>query len=129
MDVNTTLLNGSLDETIYMVQPKGFIAKGQENKVCKLQKSIYGLKQALRSWNIKFDQSVKSFGFIQYPNEIGVYKRSSGHMVEFLILYVDDILLIGNDVGTLSSVKVWLSTQFDMKDLGEASHILGMKHM
>ena len=63
MDIKTTFLNGSLDETIYMVQPEGFIVKGQEKKVCKLQKSIYGLKQASRSWNIKFDQSVKSFGF------------------------------------------------------------------
>ena len=50
-------------------------------------------------------------------------------MVVFLVLYVDDILLIGNDVGTLSSVKVWLAAQFDMKDLGEASHILGIKLM
>ena len=55
MDVRTAFLNGSLDETIYMVQPEGFIEKGQEKKVCKLQKSIYGLKQASRSWNIKFD--------------------------------------------------------------------------
>ena len=58
-----------------------------------------------------------------------MYKRRSENMVVFLILYVDDILLIGNDVGTLSSVKVWLSTQFDMKDLGEVSHILGIKLM
>ena len=62
MDVKTTFLNGSLNETIYMVQPEGFIEKGQEKKLCKLQKSIYGLNQASRSWNIKFDQSVKSFG-------------------------------------------------------------------
>ena len=55
MDVKTTFLNGSLEETIQMVQPEGFIAKGQEKKVCKLQKSIYGLKQASRSWNLKFD--------------------------------------------------------------------------
>ena len=68
------------------------------------------------SWNIKFDQSVKSFGFIQCPYEPCVYKRSSRNMIVFLILYVDDILIIGNDVGTLSSVKVWLSKQFDMKD-------------
>ena len=54
-------------------------------------------------------------------------RRNSGHVVVFVILYVDDILLIGNDVGTLSSVKVWLSNQFDMKDLGDASHILGIK--
>ena len=123
MDVKTAFLNGSLDETIYMVQPEGFIEKGQEKKVCKLQKFIYGLKQASRSWNIKFDQSVKSYGFIQCPDEPCVYKRRSENMVVFLILYVDDILLIGNDVGILSSVKVWLSTQFDIKDLGEASHI------
>ena len=51
-----------------MVQPDGFIAKGQQKKVCKLQKSIYELKQASRSWNIKFDQSVKSFGFVQSPD-------------------------------------------------------------
>ena len=102
---------------------------GQENKVCKLQKSIYGLKQASRSWNIKFDQSDKSFGFIQCPYEPCVYKRRSGHVVVFLILYVDDILLIGNDIGTLSLVKVWLSSQFDMKDLGQVSHILRIKLM
>ena len=64
MDFKTAFLNGSFKETIYMVQLEGFIAKGQEKKVCKLQKSIYGLKQASRSWNIKFDQSVKTFGFI-----------------------------------------------------------------
>ena len=56
-----------------------------------------------------------------------MYKKCDGSVVVFLVLYVDDILLIGNDVGVLSSVKVWLSNQFDMKDLGEASHILRIK--
>ena len=56
-----------------------------------------------------------------------MYKKFDGSVVVFSVLYVDDILLIGNDVGVLSSVKVWLSSQFDMKDLGEASHILGIK--
>ena len=97
--------------------------------MCKLQKSIYGLKQASRSWNLKFDQSVKSFGFLKSPDEPCVYKKCSGNVVVLLVLYVDDILLIENDVGTLSSVKVWLSAQFDIKDLGEASHILGIKLM
>ena len=63
IDVKIAFLNRSLDECIYMMQLEGFIVKGQEDKVCKLQKSIYGLKQASRSWNIKFDQSIKSFGF------------------------------------------------------------------
>ncbi|KAK0572022.1 hypothetical protein LWI29_024999 [Acer saccharum] len=90
MDVKTAFLNGSLDESIYMMQPEGFIEKGQMEKVCKLQKSIYGLKQASRSWNIRFDQAVKGFGFIQNPNEPCVYKRIKGDKLVFLILYVDD---------------------------------------
>ena len=110
MDVKTFFLNGSINECIYIVQLEGFIAKDQDTKVCKLQKSIYGLKQASRSWNIKFDQLIKSFGFNQYPDEPYVYKRCNGHMVMFLVLHVDDILFIENDIGTLSSVKAWLST-------------------
>ena len=62
-----------------------------------------------RSWNINFDQSVKTFGFVQSLDDPCVYKKSNDNVVVFLVLYVDDILLIGNDVGTLSSVKVWLS--------------------
>ncbi len=65
MDVKTAFLNGILDEEIYMLQPKGFVYPGQESKVCKLERSIYGLKQASRSWNIRFDQAIKSFGFEQ----------------------------------------------------------------
>ena len=84
MDVKTAFLNGSLEETIYMVQLEGFIAKGQEKKVCKLQKFIYGLKQASRLWNLKFDQSVKSFRFLQSPDEPCVYKKSSGNVLGFL---------------------------------------------
>ena len=127
MDVKTAFLNGQLDEEIYMKQPDGFIANGQENKVCKLLKSIYGLKQASRSWNQRFDQAVKSYGFEQNVDEPCVYKRIKDGKVVFLVLYVDDILLIGNDVGNLSSVKLWLSQQFDMKDLGEANYVLGIR--
>ena len=64
MDVKTAFLNGSLDESIYMMQLEGFIEKGQMEKVCKLQKSIYGIKQASRSWNIRFNEAVKGFGFV-----------------------------------------------------------------
>ena len=100
-----------------MMQPKGFIAKNQEHMVCKLK----------RSWNIGFDQAIKSYGFEQNLDEPCVYKRHQDKVVMFLVLYVDDILLIGNDVGVISSVKIWLSIQFDMKDLGEANYILGIK--
>ena len=110
-----------------MMQPDGFVAKNQEQRVCKLQKSIYGLKQASRSWNIRFDTTIKSYGFEQNIDEPCVYKRIIDTKVVFLLLYVDDILLIGNDVKVLSDVKVWLANQFQMKDLGEASYVLGIQ--
>ena len=74
--------------------------------VCKLKRSIYGLKQASRSWNIRFDHAIKSFGFEQNLDEPCVYKRHQDKVVMFLVLYVDDILLIGKYVGVMSSVKV-----------------------
>ena len=89
--------------------------------ICKLKRFIYGLKQASRLWNIRFDQAIKSFSFEQNLDEPCVYKRHQDkvvmfQVVMFLVLYVDDILLIGNDVGVMSSIKVWLSSQFDIKD-------------
>ena len=127
MDVKIAFINSNLEEEIYMIQPEGFIAKNQEHMVCKLKRSIYGFKQASRSWNIRFDQAIKLFGFEQNLDEPRVYKRHQDKVVMFLVLYVDDILLIGNDVGVMSSVNVWLSSQFNMKNLGEANSILGIK--
>jgi hypothetical protein len=95
MDVKTTFLNGNLDEDVYMIHPEGFVNPINARKICKLQKSIYGLKRASRSWNIRFDEVVKGFGFHQNEEEACVYKKESGSAIVFLILYVDDILLIG----------------------------------
>ena len=97
MDVKTTFLNGNLIEEVYMTQPEGFISR-TGNKVCKLQRSIYGLKQTSRSWNIRFYEIIKEFSFSQNLDEPCLYKNTSGSAVVFLVLYVDDILLIGNDV-------------------------------
>ena len=127
MDVKTAFLNGNLEENIFMSQPEGFIAQGQEQKVCKLNRSIYGLKQASRSWNIRFDTAIKSFGFDQNVDEPCVYKKIINSKVAFLVLYVDDILLIGNDVEYLTDIKNWLAAQFQMKDLGEAQYGLGIQ--
>ncbi|KAK8562295.1 hypothetical protein V6N12_010379 [Hibiscus sabdariffa] len=127
MDVKTAFLNGKLEEDVYMTQPEGFVTPENAGKVCKLQRSIYGLKQASRSWNLRFNNAIKEFGFIRNEDEPCVYKKFSGSIVSFLILYVDDILIIGNDIPTLQSVKAWLSSCFSMKDLGEAAYILGVK--
>ncbi|KAK8569112.1 hypothetical protein V6N12_007644 [Hibiscus sabdariffa] len=127
MDVKTAFLNGKLEEDVYMTQPEGFVTPENAGKVCKLQRSIYGLKQASRSWNLRFNDAIKEFGFMRNEDEPCVYKKFSGSIVSFLILYVDDILIIGNDIPTLQSVKAWLSSCFSMKDLGETTYILGVK--
>jgi hypothetical protein len=69
MDVKTAFLNGHLSEDVYMTQPEGFVNPKNAGKICKLQRSIYGLKQASRSWNIRFDEVVKGFGFIKNEDE------------------------------------------------------------
>ncbi|GJY58277.1 retrotransposon protein, putative, ty1-copia subclass [Tanacetum coccineum] len=127
MDVKTAFLNGHLSEDVYMVQPEGVVDPKHPNKVCKLQRSIYGLKQASRSWNKRFDEEINKIGFSQNPDEPCVYLKASGSNVAFLVLYVDDILLMGNSVTMLKEVKSWLCKCFSMKDLGEASYILGIK--
>ena len=124
MDVKKAFLNGYLDESIYMVQLEGFIKNGEDQKVCKLLKSIYGLKQASRSWNITFDETIKTYGFKKNVDKACVYKYIKGKVV---VPYVDDIFLIGNNVETLSNVKKWLAEKFQMKDLGMASYVLGIQ--
>ncbi|GKB92656.1 retrotransposon protein, putative, ty1-copia subclass [Tanacetum coccineum] len=110
MDVKTAFLNGYLDEYIYMVQPEGFVDPKYPRKVCKLQRSIYGLKQASRSWNKRFDEEIKKFGFAQNLDEPCVYQKDSGSNVTFLILYVDDIIIMGNHIPSLHSVRIILES-------------------
>ena len=123
MDVKTTFLNGFLKEELYMMQPEGFVNPNVANKICKLQQSIYGLVQASRSWNIHFDELITTYSFIQTCGEACIYKKVSGSSRAFLTLYVDDILLIGNDIEFLDSINGYLNKSFSMKDLGEAAYI------
>jgi hypothetical protein len=127
MDVKTAFINGILAEDVYMKQHEGFVDTKNDGKICKLRKSIYGLKQASRGWNIDFDEVIKGFGFIKNLEEPRIYKKISGIAIVFLILYVDDILLIGNNIPLLEDVKYSLRKSFSMKDLGEAPYILGIK--
>ena len=85
MDVKTAFLNGFLEEELYMMQLEGFVDPKGANKVCKLQRSIYGLVQASRSWNKHFDCVIKAFGFIQTFGEACIYNKVSGSTTTFLI--------------------------------------------
>ncbi|KAK9128999.1 hypothetical protein Syun_017796 [Stephania yunnanensis] len=127
MDVKTAFLNGQLEEEVYMKQPEGFSSIGNENLVCKLKKSIYGLKQASRQWYLKFHDVISSFGFVENIMDNCIYQKVSGSKICFLILYVDDILLATNDKGMLHEVKQFLSNSFDMKDMRDASYVIGIK--
>ncbi|GJV85074.1 putative RNA-directed DNA polymerase [Tanacetum coccineum] len=127
MDVKSAFLNGKLTEDVFMAQLEGFENAKYPKRVCKLQKAIYRLKQASHSWNICFHEKVTQFGFSRSEDESCIYVKVSGSVVVFLVLYVDDILLIGNDILTLQSVKDWLGKCFTMKDLGDTTYILGIK--
>ena len=97
-----------------MIQSEGFTSI-DESKVCKLQRSIYGLKQASQSWNMYFDKVIKMYDFVKNGEEPCIYKWANSSIVIFFGLYMDDILLMGNDIPTLQNVKLWLSSQFFMK--------------
>ena len=127
MDVKTAFLNGNLDEEVYMDQPKGFALKGKENLVCKLKRSIYGLKQASRQWYIKFHNTIISFGFKENTVDKCIYLKVSGSKFIILILYVDDILLASSDLGLLHETKKFLTKNFEMKDMGEAAYVIGIE--
>ena len=109
MDVKTAFLNGNLNEEVYMDQPMGFIEKGKEHIVCKLKRSIYGLKQASRQWYLKFNDAIVSFGFKENTIDWCIYLKVNGSKFIFLILYVDDILLATNDLSLLYEMKRFLS--------------------
>ncbi|KAG7564986.1 Integrase catalytic core [Arabidopsis suecica] len=127
MDVKTAFLNGELEEEVYMDQPEGFVATGNEHLVCKLKKSIYGLKQASRQWYLKFNDTITSYGFVEVIVDRCIYIKVSGSKFVILVLYVDDILLAANDMGMLHDIKKYLSKNFEMKDMGEASYVIGIE--
>jgi hypothetical protein len=127
MDVKTTFLNGELDEKIYMEQPTGFVANVQEGMVCKLLKSLYGLKQAHKQWHEKFDRTLTYVGFVVNEADKCVYYQYGGGEGVILCLYVDDILIFGTSLDVIKEIKDFLSNNFEMKDLREVDVILNIK--
>jgi hypothetical protein len=113
MNLKTTLLNGNPTEDVYMTQPEGFVNPKNVGKMCKLQKSICGLKQESWRWNMHFDEVVNELDFIKNVEEPCVYNKVSGSVDIFLVLYVDDILLIRNDIPMLEVVKSLLREFLD----------------
>ena len=129
MDVKTAFLNGDLDEEIYMEQPEGWVVPGKEDHVCLLKKAIYGLKQASRQWNAKIHKSLLDLGFTRTYSDAGVYvySQESGEHTCVIVLYVDDLLLMGNSTPFVNDVKRKLSSEYQMTDLGPVQRFLGLR--
>ncbi|GAB2269654.1 hypothetical protein Dimus_038780 [Dionaea muscipula] len=127
MDVKTAFLNGDLDETIFMSQPEGYTDSVHKNFVCKLNKSLYGLKQAPRQWYKRFDTFVTKIGFHRSKYDVCLYYAFLDDFPLYLLLYVDDMLLISKSISLIEKFKHKLNSEFDMKDLGHAKKILGME--
>ncbi|KAJ4716980.1 Retrovirus-related Pol polyprotein from transposon TNT 1-94 [Melia azedarach] len=127
-DVKTAFLHGELEEEIYMTQPDGFQVPGKEDYVCKLKKSLYGLKQSPRQWYKRFDSYMIEIGYTRSPYDCCVYysKATNGSLI-YLVLYVDDMLVAAENKSDVQKLKDLLSVEFEMKDLGAARKILGME--
>ena len=116
MDVKTAFLHGDLDVEIYMQQPEGFVEKGKEELVCRLFKSLYGLKQSPRAWYHKFHKFMLSQGYKRSEFDHCLYtKQAKDGSWLILILYVDDMLIAGKHMEEISALKSKMAKSFDMR--------------
>lgn len=127
MDVKTAFLNGELEEDIYMEQPQGFIDQDKPNLVCKLKKSLYGLKQSPRAWYQRIDSFFVKEGFIRSEADHSLYVLQAKDFLLVVILYVDDLIILSNTMVKLDWLKKKLEKEFEMSDLGELHYCLGVE--
>ena len=128
LDVKTAFLYGKLDEEIYMEQPEGFKVKGQEDKVVRLRRAIYGLKQAALAWWKELDQSVKQLGFKRLYADAGIFVcRHGDGTILVMLAYVDDILFLGPKSSLLLQKKKLFMERWECRDLGDCKEFLRMR--
>ncbi|RXW19436.1 hypothetical protein EST38_g6420 [Candolleomyces aberdarensis] len=125
VDVKTAFLYGKLDKEIYMDQPEGFVAKGQERKVYRLRKAIYGLKQAARAWWLELEKSVRKLGFIRLHSDSGIFLYRDRKGVVIMVAYVDDIIFFGLKALCDQKKKKFV-TIWECRDLGTPTEFLSM---
>ncbi|CAM8925259.1 unnamed protein product [Rhodiola kirilowii] len=128
LDVDNAFLHGSLDEEVYMKLPVGFYKKEKAaGKVCKLVKSLYGLKQASRQWFAKFSEAITDFGFQRSLNDYSLFTLKKGTDFLILLVYVDDVVITGTSSSLISDVKKYIHDLFRIKDLGLLKYFLGLE--
>lgn len=139
MDVTNAFLHGELDEIVYMKLPKGYTGLGSRislnqgekfadaGLVCRLKKSLYGLRQAPRNWFSKLSSTLKDLAFTQSLSDYSMFTHHSDSSITLVLVYVDDLLLAGSDLVKINHLKAMLSTTFNMKDLGDVKYFLGLE--
>ena len=128
MDIKNVFLHGDLAEEVYMEQPPDFVAQGESGLVCRLRRSLYGLKQSPRAWFGRFSSVVQEFGMLRSTaGHSVIYHYNSSRQCIYLVVYVDDIVITGNDQDGIQKLKQHLFTHFQTKDLGKLKYFLGIE--
>jgi hypothetical protein len=128
MDVKTTFMNGNLKENVYMSQLEGFVVKGQEHKVCNLIKSLCGLKYSPHTWYENLIEHLLKINFKNFNlDDETLFVKKVGKIVVYLVVYVDDLLIIENNEACIASIKKELKKGFEMKNMGHIHYYLGIK--
>ncbi|MFS7989993.1 putative RNA-directed DNA polymerase [Helianthus anomalus] len=127
LDVKNAFLNGILEEEVYMEQPPGFIVEEVASKVCRLRRSLYGLKQSPRAWFGRFSSVMGEFGMVRSAYDHSVFFRHHQGQRIILVVYVDDIIITGDDEDGITKLKQFLQSQFQISDLGRLRYFLGIE--
>ena len=128
MNVKNAFLNGELSEEVYMKLPPGYShPPGFPHRVFRLRRAPYGLKQASRAWFAKFSSTISQHGFSGSSFDTSLFLRLSGHGITIVLLYIDDMIITGDDMQGIQDLKHFLGRQFEMKDLGPLNYFLGLK--
>ena len=127
-DVKNSFLHGDLEEEIYMKIPPGYSGIYNISQLCRLKKAIYGLKQSSRAWFGRFSQTIKKYDYIQSNGDHSLfYKHSNQSKVTILVIYVDDIIITGNDPAEKAKLEQVLMKEFTIKNLGRMKYFLGIE--
>ena len=125
MDVKNAFFNGNLSEEVYMQPPSSLSV--ESNKICHLRRAFYGLKQAPRAWFAKFGSTISRLGYMANHYDSALFLRHTDKGTILLLLYVDDMIIIGDNLSGIQELKDFLSQQFEMKDFRHLSYFLGLE--
>lgn len=126
-DVTNAFLHGELKQEVYMEAPEGFKNEFKKTEVCKLRRTLYGLKQSPRAWFGRFTKAMTQYGYQQSNSDHTLFLKKRGKLITCLIIYVDDMIITGDDLEEVKRLKENLFKEFEMKDLGRLKYFLGIE--